>query len=143
MSVVSASAGIEKPPVILIINTSPDVVEMLRLAFEHAGIVAVSTFTHHIRGGLIDIEAFVRQHEPKAVIYDIAPPYANNWLLFQHVAHLPAMQLPVVITTTNKAHVEKLAAGSDLRIFEIVGLPYDLNALVDEVRQAIRSRPTR
>lgn len=133
-----------KPPVLAIINTSPDVVEMLRVAFEVAGIVAVSTYSHDIRSGAIDIEAFMRQHRPNAVLYDIAPPYPNNWLLFQHVASLPAFAgVPLIVTTTNKAQMEKLALGSDLRLFEIVGTPFNLHELVEEVRQAINSRPTR
>jgi CheY-like chemotaxis protein len=132
------NSRLQKPPVVLIVNTSPDVIEMLRLAFEHSAIVVVSTFTHLLRSGEVDIEALVRQHAPGAVIYDIAPPYANNWLLFQHIANLPALAgLPLVVTTTNKAHVGKLAAAANLPIFEIVGLPYDINALVDGVQQAM------
>ena len=133
-----------KPPVLAIINTSPDVVEMLRIAFEVAGIVAVSTYSRDIRSGAIDIEAFMRQHRPNAVLYDIAPPYPNNWLLFQHVASLPAFQgVPLIVTTTNKAQMDKLALGSGLHLFEIVGTPFNLEELVEEVRQAMKARPTR
>jgi DNA-binding NtrC family response regulator len=134
----------DKPPVAAVINSTPDAIDMLRLALEGAGIAMVSAFTHDIRDGKVDIESFMRQHDPKVVVYDIAPPYANNWLLFQHVANLPVMRdRQFVLTTTNKAHVEKMAAGVKLPIFEIVGLPYDLNQLVDEVRQATRARPVR
>lgn len=134
----------QKPPVVAIINTSPDVVEMLRIAFELAGIVAVSTYAHLIRSGAVDIEAFMRQHDPTVVLYDIAPPYPNNWLLFQHVVSLPSFQgKALVVTTTNKAQMDKLAAGSGFRLFEVIGTPYNLDELVDEVRQAMRSRPTR
>jgi DNA-binding NtrC family response regulator len=134
----------EKPPVVAVINSTPDVIDMLRLALEGAGIATVSAFTHDIRDGQVDIEAFVSQHDPKVVVYDIAPPYANNWLLFQHIANLPVMQArQFVLTTTNKVHVEKMAASVKLPIFEIVGLPYDLNQLVEEVRQATRARAVR
>ena len=134
----------DKPPVVAVINTTPDVIDMLRIAFEGAGIATMSTFTHEIRDGRVDIEAFMRQHDPKVIVYDVAPPYPNNWLLFQHIASLPAMQQRTfVLTTTNKAHVEKLASGAKLPIFEIVGTPYDLGELVEEVRQALRARPVR
>lgn len=134
----------EKPPVVAIINTSPDVVDMLRIAFEQAGIAVISTYTHAIRDGEVDIEAFIRQHEPKVVVYDIAPPYPNNWLLFQHVASLPVMAgRQFVLTTTNTVHVEKLAAGTKLPVFEIVGTPYNLEQLTSEVHQALRARPVR
>ena len=134
----------DKPPVVAIINTSQDVVEMLRVALEFAGIVAVSAYSHQIRDGAVDIEAFMRQHDPRVVLYDIAPPYTSNWLLFQHLVGLPAFAgRPLVLTTTNKKHVDELASASKLRIFEIIGTPYNLSELVEEVRQALRSRPTR
>jgi DNA-binding NtrC family response regulator len=130
----------EKPPVVAIINSTPDVIEMLRIAFEGAGIAAVGTYTHAIRDGEVDVEAFMRQHDPTVVIYDVAPPYPNNWLLFQHIAHLPVMQgKHFIVTTTNKTHVEKLASGAKKPLFEIVGTPYDLGLLIEEVRQALRA----
>jgi CheY-like chemotaxis protein len=134
----------ERPPAVAVINSTPDIIEMLRVAFEGVGIAAVGTFTHAIRDGDVDIEAFKRQHDPQVVLYDIAPPYPNNWLLFQHIAHLPVMKgKHFIITTTNRTHVEKLATGSKLPIFEIVGTPYDLGQLIEEVRQAVRARPVR
>ena len=134
----------DKPPVVAVINSTPDVIDMLRTAFESAGMATVGTFTHAVRDGEVDIEAFMRQHDPRVVVYDIAPPYPNNWLLFQHVAHLPVMKdRHFILTTTNKTHVEKLAAGTKLPIFEIVGTPYDLGILLEEVRQAVRARPVR
>jgi DNA-binding response OmpR family regulator len=140
----SETLPIPKPPVVAIINTAPDIVEMLRIAFELAGIVAVSTYAHQIRSGGIDIEAFMRLHDPDVVLYDIAPPYENNWLLFQHVVNLPAFSgRPIVLTTTNESHLADLAEGSGLRIFEIVGTPYNISELVDEVQLAMNSRRKR
>ena len=134
----------EKPPVVAVINSTPDVIDMLRLALEAAGIAMVSSYTHEIRDGKLDVESFMRLHDPKVIIYDIAPPYANNWLLFQHIASRPIMKdRQFVLTTTNKTHVEKMAASVKLPIFEIVGLPYDLNQLIEEVRQAMRARSVR
>ena len=134
----------EKPPVVAVINSTPDVIDMLRIAFEGAGMVTVGTFTHAVRDGDVDIEAFMRQHDPKVIVYDIAPPYPNNWLFFQHVANLPVMKdRHFILTATNRAHVEKLASGAKLPIFEIVGTPYDIDLLIEEVRHAVRARPVR
>lgn len=44
-------------PVVATINSTPDVVDMLRLAFETEGFVVLSTYTHMIRDGEVDIEA--------------------------------------------------------------------------------------
>ncbi len=131
------------PPVSAIFNTSHDVVEILRHALEPAGIAAVSVLTYQVRDGEVNVEQFLRQHEPDVIVYDIAPPYDANWRLFQHMRRMPAMKgRPIVLTSTNVAQVQKLA-GSDTEIYEIVGKPYDLDQIVRAVKEALRSRPTR
>lgn len=129
--------------VVAVINTSPDTVAMLRTVLQQAGFVVLGGYTYAIRDGQLDIAAFVRQHRPKVIVYDVAPPYIQNWELFQHVRTLPALhECQFVITTTNAHHVGQLA-GRDERIFEIVGRPVDLDEIVSAVKQAARARPTR
>jgi CheY-like chemotaxis protein len=126
-----------KPPVVALINSSPDVVDMIRITMEHAGMVLVSTMTHEVRDGEVDLEAFVRQHDPKVILYDIAPPYEANWLLFQHICSMPLMRdRQFIITTTNERQVRGLV-GTDQRLFEIVGKPYDLDILAGAVKDAL------
>ena len=126
-----------------VLNTSPDVVDMLRRVLENAGIVTVTAFTHDIRDGEIDFEAFIRQHDPNVLVYDIAPPYDANWKLFQHLAGMPSVAgRHFVVTTTNKAQVEKLV-GRDQRVYEVIGKPADLGVIVRAVKEAGRARPTR
>jgi CheY-like chemotaxis protein len=133
----------DSPPVVAIVNTSPDIVDMLRVVFEQAGLVVVSAFTHDIREGVVDIDAFVRQHEPRAIVYDIAPPYGPNWRLFEHVRTRPAVRhCKFVLTSTNPAHVRELA-GSNQQVYEIVGKPFDLDQIVQATREAVRARATR
>ena len=115
---------------------------MLRLALQHAGLVVVSAFTHEIRDGAVDVGPFIEQHQPRAIIYDIAPPYEANWQLFLHIRSFEVMRGRFfIITTTNAREVEKLA-GSDQHIYEIVGKPYDLDLIVQAAREAVRARPT-
>ena len=70
------------PPVVAVINSSRDVVDMLRIAMEDAGLVAVTALTDQIRDGEVDLERLVQHHDPSVVLYDIAPPYDANWRLF-------------------------------------------------------------
>ena len=126
--------------VVAIFNTSPDIVEMLRLALEQAGFVVVTVLTHEVRKGEVNVGAFIAEHDPRVIVYDIAPPYDANWKLFLHTCALPAMrERAFVVTTTNAAHVEQLAGGSR-RIYEIVGKPLDLEQIVRAVKEASRSR---
>jgi DNA-binding response OmpR family regulator len=130
------------PEVVAVFNTSPDLVDMLRVMLEQAGFVVVSLLTYQIREGAVDIETFLRQHQPNVIIYDIAPPYAANWRLFQHVCRTPSMQkCPVVLTSTNAARVADLV-GRDHHVYEVVGKPYDLDLIIRAVKEAARRRPT-
>ena len=124
--------------VVAVINSTPDVIDMLRIAFEQAGIVVVSALSHEIREGEVDIEAFVRQHGPRVVIYDIAPPYAANWRLFEHIRSLPAMiDRTFVLTSTNPERVRQLCGTTDT-VYEIVEVPYELEQIVQVGREAMR-----
>jgi CheY-like chemotaxis protein len=129
--------------VVAIFNTSPDLIDMLRGVFEMAGFVVVSLLTYQIREGDVDIETFLRQHQPDVIVYDIAPPYEPNWRLFQHVCRTPAMRnTQIVLTSTNAARLRELAGVHD-RVYEIVGKPVDLDEVVAAVREAAHARPTR
>ena len=130
-------------PVIAVINSTSDVVDMLRTVLETAGLTVVSALTTDVREGRVDLDRFVTQHQPRVVVYDIAPPYEPNWRLFQHVAQMPVMAgRQFVLTSTNPRHVERLA-GPQLHVYEVVGKPVDLDQIVQAVREAVKARPTR
>jgi DNA-binding response OmpR family regulator len=130
------------PDVVAVFNTSPDTTDMLRIVLEHAGFVVVTAYTYDLRDGRIELETFMRQHQPKVLIYDIAIPYEQNWRLFQHFRQLPTFAAAkFVLTTTNAAQVAKIA-GLEAHVHEIVGKPYDLDILVQAVKEAARQRPT-
>ena len=131
------------PPVAAVFNTSPDTVELLRTALSLAGFVVISGYTHEIREATFDMEGFIRRHRPDVIVYDIAPPYSENCQLFRHFRSIRAFgERPVVVTSTNSAQAQKLL-GRDHQVYEIVGKPFDLDQIVQAVKEASRSRPTR
>jgi CheY-like chemotaxis protein len=133
---------VHSPDVVAVINTAPDTVDLLKDALERAGFVVVSTYTHAIRDGEVDIEAFLRAHQPKVIVYDIAPPYERNWALFQNLRQTVLSGHRFVLTSVNSAQVEKLV-GRDERVYEVVGHSDDLGAVVQATREAARARDTR
>jgi DNA-binding NtrC family response regulator len=133
----------EPLPVVAVINSTPDVVDLLRMAIQPAGFVVVTAMTFELRDGHVDIERFIKQHEPSVVVYDIAPPYQENWQLFQHVAAMPMMNGRQFVLTSVNAHQLERIAGPQQHVYEIVGKPYDLGAIVQAVKEAARVRPSR
>jgi DNA-binding response OmpR family regulator len=128
------------PVVVAVFNTSPDTVDLLRIVLEQAAFVVVSAFTHELRDGVVNLEAFARQNAPEIVVYDIAPPYEPNWRLFLHLRDGEALRgCDFVVTTTHVKHVRELA-GPHLELFEVVGKPYDLGMIVDKVRALAANR---
>jgi DNA-binding response OmpR family regulator len=131
------------PDVVAVINTSPDTVDLLRNVLQQAGFTVVTGFVHDIRDGRLDLEAFLRQHDPAAIVWDIAVPYDRQWQFLEHIkARQMCGRCRFVITTTNAAEVRKVA-GRDEHLHEIVGKPLDLDELVRAVKEAVRERPTR
>jgi CheY-like chemotaxis protein len=123
--------------VIGIANTSEDIIELLRLAFERAGWTTAAIHLPDVKAGGASFEEFLRVHEPAGLVIDIAPPYEENWRLVAQLRKLPAMRgRAVVITTTNVRHLARLS-GEDTGAIEIVGKPNDIEAVVDAMRRAL------
>jgi CheY-like chemotaxis protein len=128
------------PISVAVINTTPDVVEMLRHALERAGFVVATCFTFDIREGRVDLEAFVRQHRPRVILYDLAPPYETNFRLFEHIRRVPALEdAQFVLTSMNPKNVLHLV-GRDDQVYEVVDRDEDLLAIVQAVKEASRVR---
>jgi DNA-binding NarL/FixJ family response regulator len=128
---------------VAIFNTNDDLVELLRAAIEQAGFIAVSGHIDDARRGTLLLSAFVEEHDPKVIIYDIAPPYEQHWAFLEHVREQPYMTgRHFVLTSTNVERVRE-NVGIDEPIYEIVGKPYDIGEVVKAVREASRARSLR
>jgi hypothetical protein len=126
-----------KPPVVAILNTNDDTVEMLRMMIESEGMVAVSAHVSDLRRGQLDFGAFLEEHDPKVIIYDVPPPYDRSWLFFEHLRALPVTQdRAFVLTSTNPARLQQIA-NPDLPVLEIIGKPYDLQMIIDTVKKKL------
>ena len=122
--------------VVAVINSNADTVEMLRLALQRAGFESVTAHIEEIKRGLLDFPGFLAEHAPRVVIYDIPPPYDQNWQFLKLLRTTEAMrERAIVLTTTHKGHLEKLVGPTDA--IEIVGKPYDLDQVIRAVQHAL------
>jgi|SRR5678816_1266055 DNA-binding response OmpR family regulator len=127
-------------PVVAVVNTNPDLVELLKARIEAAGFVVLVIHIAEIRAGL-DIAAVFAQHNPMVVVYDVVPPYERNWRFLQHLRESAIHGRQFVLTSPNERALAKLV-GKDQRVYEILNDGDDIDAIVQAVREAARARPT-
>ena len=125
-----------------VLNSNDDMVELLRLSLEQVGLVVVSAHVDAVKRGDVSLVDFVNEHEPDVVIYDVVPPYERSWRFLEHLRETTLRNRRFVITSSNPRRAAELA-GTAEDIYEIVGKPYDLDLIVDAVREASKARPTR
>ena len=148
MSRDDAQAGTQEPavdrgvairPVIAVFNSSPDTVDLLRTALETHGFQTVIGHIPEVKSGEFDLIAFIQDHAPAVIVYDVSPPYDANWTFLRLVRSAePVKSRPFVITTTNKPALDSLVGETEA--IEIIGKPYDLAA--GGGRGAGRAAPT-
>lgn len=127
-------------PVVAVVNTNPDLVELLKAEIERAGFVVLVIHLNDIRQGL-DVEAVLAQHDPQVIVYDVVFPYERNWRFLQHLRETTFKGRRFVLTTPNGDGVRRLV-GKDERVYEVLDDSADTNAIVQAVREAARARPT-
>ena len=133
----------EAPAVVAVVNTNPDVVWMLRLALQKAGFIVVTAHIEEIKDGTIDIESFLKEHDPKVIVYDVVPPYDQNWRFLDHLRLATGFKgRQFVLTTVNEDRLDEVV-GIEESVYEIAGEAKDIDAIVRAVKEASRSRPTR
>jgi len=128
---------------VAIINTNPDAIELLADTLRPAGFTVVSALTHELRDGRVNVDAFMGEHNPSVIVFDVAPPYGRTWRFLEQLRDMPIMhERRFVLTSVNARQVEDLAYG-DEKVYEVVGKPYDLDQIVQAVREASRARAVR
>lgn len=91
-----------------------------------------------LKRGITDFRKYLDQHNPEVVIFDISPPYAENWAFFATVRDHAVMQgRGVVLTTTSKMELDELAR-EELYALEVVGGLVDRALILAEIKTATR-----
>lgn len=120
---------------VAVINSNEDIVEAIQLILNDAGYHSVGGHVIDFKKGRKDFVAFFKEHTPNVIIFDIAPPYEENWNFFQLIKNVKEAEgAQFIITTTNKGMLERFAGKTDA--IEIVGKPFDL----EEILMAVKKR---
>ncbi len=124
-------------PTIAVINSNEDTTEMLRAFLQSQGFTSIVLgHVPEIKRGQNDFLRFLETHDPHLFVWDIGVPYEENWRFVHLMMALEQMQgRRMVLTTTNKRALESLVGSTDA--IEIIGKPYDLEQIVNAVRNAL------
>ena len=123
-------------PVVAVVQTSEDIVHLLCDVLTGGGFQPVVGYVPDFREVRQDFAAFLAEHDPVVLIWDIALPYEQNWAYFQQVAQSDAARgRRFVLTTTNKRALETLVGATSAH--ELIGKPYDLDELLAAVHRAV------
>jgi DNA-binding response OmpR family regulator len=130
------AAATPSKQVVALFNASDDTVEMVQRMLDASGFnCLVGCHFTDLKKGAVDFARYLGKHEPEVVIFDISPPYMENWRFFKTLRDDWAMEgRGLVLTTTNKERLDE-TVGADSGAFEIVGKPYDL----DQIKAAIQA----
>jgi DNA-binding NtrC family response regulator len=124
-------------PVVAVINTSEEVVDLLTRALEIKGFWPAVGRVIDFKTGRQDVNTFLKDTDPRVVVWDIAIPYEENWEFFKRVqASAAAQGRRFILTTTNKRALESFVGPTPAH--EIIGKPYDIDELIDAVGRAMQ-----
>jgi DNA-binding response OmpR family regulator len=126
-------------PVIALFNASDDTVDMVQRMLDASGFSClVGCHFADLKKGRIDFARYVGERQPEVVIFDISPPYLENWVFFKSLRDGKAMDgRGLVLTTTNKQRLDE-TVGQDSEAFEVVGKPYDLDQIKVAIHAALK-----
>lgn len=123
--------------VVALFNASDDTVDMVQKLLTDAGEgqALISCHFADLKKGVVDFVKYIDEHNPEVVIFDLSPPYDENWRYFKTMRDDKAMiGRGVVLTTTNKNRLDEVL-GEDSHAVEVVGRRKDLR----EISAAIKA----
>lgn len=140
------STNVTNKGVVALFNASDDTIDMIQKLLTDADGSQTLIWCHFadLKKGIVDFKKYLGKHNPEIVIFDISPPYDENWTFFKTMRDSDAMKgRGMVLTTTNKNRLDEVL-GEDSHALEVVGRTEDLQmidaAIKSEVRKAEGAR---
>jgi len=117
--------------VVALFNASDDTIDMIQKLLTASGGDQTLIWCHFadLKKGIVNFNKYMDRHNPEVVIFDLSPPYDENWKFFKTMRDDKVMEgRGVVLTTTNKARLDEVL-GEDSHALEVVGKTSDLQQI--------------
>ena len=117
--------------IVALFNASDDTIDMVQKLLTDSGRsqTLISCHFADLKKGIVDFDKYVGKHNPEVVIFDLSPPYDENWTFFKTMRDADIMkERGVVLTTTNKDRLDEVV-GEDSQALEVVGKTEDLQQI--------------
>jgi len=127
--------------VVALFNASDDTVDMIQKLLTDSGEGQTLIWCHFadLKNGVVNFGKYLGKHNPEVVVFDLSPPYDENWCYFKTMRDDQAMTgRGVVLTTTNKNRLDEVL-GQDSHAVEVVGRPKDLYEIGEAIKAETRS----
>jgi CheY-like chemotaxis protein len=127
--------------VVAVLNSNQDVLRLIRSVLEDEGYTVATEHIMNFREGQANLTQFLLNHRPDLLVYDVAPPYKENWNFLQLLRKIPEVAaISMVLTTVNKKALENFVGKTNA--FEILGTRDNLAPLIENINRSVRSRHT-
>ena len=126
--------------VVALFNASDDTIDMVQKLLTASGGKQTLIWCHFadLKKGIVDFAKYMERHNPEVVIFDLSPPYDENWHFFKTMRDAKVMtKRGIVLTTTNKNRLDEVL-GEDSFALEVVGRPYDLQQIDAAIKAETR-----
>jgi hypothetical protein len=132
--------------IVALFNASDDTIDMVQTILKEGDKAQTLVWCHFadLKKGIVDVAKWLSKHNPEVVVFDISPPYDENWKYYTTMRDSDAMRgRGSVLTTTNKNRLDEVL-GSDSHALEVVGRPKDLKLIQMEIAgETLKAREAR
>jgi CheY-like chemotaxis protein len=118
---------------VAVFNSRQDLIDALQAGLEAEGFSTCGAHVADIQSGTLDLLAFVHQHKPQLVVYDLPRPYESHWNFLRLLKDTQMFNaMTWVLATTDKRALEA-AVGASGVVEIIFGEPYGVEDVVTAV----------
>src|SRR3984893_9618347 len=122
--------------IVALFNASDDTIDMVQKLLTTSGSDQTLIWCHFadLKKGVVDFGKYMDKHNPEVVIFDLSPPYDENWRFFKTMRDAKTMKRRGVrLTPTNKNRLDEVL-GEDSHALEVVGKTKDLQQIGSAIK---------